>query len=161
VPNFNNLKDMYAYYQEVLNDTLKDDVYKEVKTTLQKNIQETVYDSYSPKEYQRRGYNDGLIADENIVGELEKDGVLAVKDIADSNDSIFGTPYTASGTTTFAGWVEYGQVSDAFGNGVWTEPRPFMENTKEELKSNNVISKALQTGLKKRGVDATTKVTIK
>lgn len=143
-------------------DTAKKDVFPVVKDVYQEHIQEEVYDAYSPTSYQRRGYADGLIADDNIVGEF-KDGVLEVKDIAEPNESISQpkTPYSPDYDTQFAAWVERGEAytgkakhlfSGDRSDEPWAQPRPFTEKTVDDLATNQQHKKALSDGLKKRGI---------
>lgn len=143
-------------------DTAKKDVFPVVKDVYQQHIQDEVYDAYSPTSYQRRGHADGLIADDNIVGEY-KDGVLEVKDIAVAKDPVSPprTPYSHDFDTQFASWIERGAAytgkavylfdGDKSGE-PWAQPRPFTEKTVDDLATNQQHKKALADGLKKRGI---------
>lgn len=149
--------------QKKVNDAMKHEVLETVKDKYKEHIQTDVYDTYSPTVYNRRGNNSGLIADENIAGEM-KGNTLEVKDIAFPNESISQpqTLYDPSDPTQFAKWIEYGQTYNGkakylfnrdMSGEVWANPRPFTENTIDELKSNpSIIKDALKKGLKERGI---------
>jgi len=155
IKSFKNLKELESYIQQQLNETLKDEVFEEVRDTIQKHIDSDVYDVYSPTVYNRRETSGGLIADENIVGETISDGMIEIKDIASPSKSIKGTTYDNSNPTMFSRWINDGLVPNIFNNKdgyPWTEPRPFMDNAREDLSNNNQHFEALKRGLKKRKV---------
>ena len=59
------------------------------KETMYKVIKENIYDSYSPKDYERRGRNGGLLDPYNIVAEVYENHII-IDNLAEPNDSIFG-----------------------------------------------------------------------
>jgi len=125
------------------------DVVKEVE---QQHIQTDVYDVYTPKYYKRRYYNDGLIANDNIVGSMDGN-TLEIVNIT--------KPYNNSYNNELAPLVEYGLAysgnaknifkSDMSGE-PWANPRPFTANTIKDLKTNKQHVKALKNGLKNYGI---------
>lgn len=49
--------------------------------------------------------------------------------------------------------VEEGTSGKLFGEGYWTEPRPFMENTVVELEGSGLFKDALRISLNKKGIN--------
>ena len=141
--------------------TLKNEVFEEVRDVYQKHIDEDVYDVHSPTVYQRRDIGGGLIADENIIGDVN-DFVLAVKDIAPLNTSISNSGKQKSYSDTYLaniienGLANTGHAKNLFNRDMssepWANPRPFTQNTINDLKTNKQHIEALKEGLKKRGI---------
>lgn len=155
-------KDLTKKVQNTVNQIAMDEVLDAVKEVEQKHIQEEVYDAYNPIAYKRRYYDNGLIADDNIVGELNGN-TLEVRNTTQPNASISKppTPYNSSDITQFSKWIEFGETYN--GNAKllfdgnrsdepWANPRPFTANTIEDLKQNKQHIKALKEGLKKRNI---------
>jgi len=140
MPSFLDIRLLSVYAQKVISETLNDDVKKEVTKTEQRHINSDVYDVYSPKYYRRRRANGGLIADDNIVGEMISDDTLSVTN---------KTKFNPNGEPDLAEWVEYGLDP---GVGAYADERPFTQNTIDELNSTKAHVKAMQLGLKKRGI---------
>lgn len=140
VKNFNSVKDLLAYAQKQVNSTLKNEVAVEAVNTLKEHIVTDVYDVYSPQYYERKGAQGGFLDEDNIEVEVVDDETISV-------DSI-----RFDGNRDVAQIVESGQgyMNDFEYNGV---PRPFTENTREELRSSNRLQNAMKRGLKKRGLD--------
>lgn len=151
MPTMKNMKDLEKYLQVKINKSLQTEVFEEVRDVEQKNIDQTVYDSYTPKVYERRDILDGLIADKNIEGTLVQNGVLEVKNIAKPSPPLFKDVHH----TEFPEWIEHGYVKNFWNDNdeVWEHPRPFTSNTKEDLESNKQHVKAMKDGLKKQGLD--------
>lgn len=139
--------------QDQINETLKDEVFEEVRDTIQKHVNRDVYDAYSPTQYNRRGSSGGLIDENNIVGEIISDGMLFTKNIAEANTPFKGHSYSTDDDTMFGRWINDGLVYNFNGStDPWTEARPFIDNAREELAKNEGHYKALKRGLKKRKV---------
>lgn len=146
-------------------EAMADDVKDEVKDVYAKNIQETVYDSYTPVEYERRGE----LGDElNLVGKMNGD-TLEVRNVAVPSESIYkdkkgnSAPvrYSPPNDTQFASWIETGapytgkavKLFPAHVKGQpWTVARPFTKNTIADLSANKQHVNALKSGLNRRGI---------
>jgi uncharacterized protein YgfB (UPF0149 family) len=144
--------------QKKVDSTLQNEVFEEARDVCQKHIDEDVYGAYSPTSYQRRDMSGGLIANENIIGEMTGN-VLEVKDIAQLNTSEGKQTYNSQ--TYLAQIIEYGKAYT--GNAVylfdrdmsdqpWANPRPFIQNTIEDLIINKQHIKAMKAGLAQRGI---------
>lgn len=80
-----------------------------VERAMYLTIKENVYDSYSPHVYERRGSNGGLLDRRNIISQV--DGTrLRVKNIAQPNDSLFGTPLYSEPSGLLYKWIDEGTV---------------------------------------------------
>lgn len=126
-----------------INESLRTHCADKVKKTMKKHIQSDVYDVYEPQKYTRRHENDGLIADENIVSSVV-DGELIVRNEA---------KYNGTGLPNLAELIEYGH--GAYGEysmlkeselpwPAFAQPRPFIENTQEDLNANKYITNDLK-----------------
>jgi hypothetical protein len=156
MPTFSNWKSLESYLTSVTNNVLKNEAEESLRSAIQDSIQSNVYEAHTPSVYTRRGYDDGLIADENIVGTLVEDGVLYITDVADPDyrypKNRPDIPYTAWGSETFASWINNGDVGGMFGNGVWTNPKSFMEDAADEVQSSGKLKNAIKKGLKRNGI---------
>lgn len=151
MPTFHSVQELTAFLEAAVNKSLVQDVAPVVESTLADQIQEDVYDRYHPVMYMRRK---GLGSAENIVSQLRSSGELSVMNIASPNKSVFDTPYTDSGGTSFARWVNDGLVPNIFNDKhyVWQEPANFIEHTVDELQSTGAIKKSLKKGLIRQGI---------
>ncbi len=155
-------EELVSQINQKAQSALKSEVFEEVRDVYQKHIDSDVYDAYSPHQYQRRDMGGGLIADDNIVGNVNGN-TLEVKDIASLNDFNFNgeiISHSSSGTE-LAEIIEYGSAysgnapylfdGDMSGQ-PWAVPRPFTENTIKDLQSNKQHIKALRQGLNRQGI---------
>ena len=150
-------KDTYDDIDMLLNDlkadieeTLLDEVLDEVKEIELKHIEQDVFSVYSPKIYQRRS-SGGIDDPDNIVGEVNN-MELEVDNVTRFNDD-YGTYNHGIGLADLinAGNSRNGYFYDYPGE--FEQPRPFLENTEEEIERTNSVENALAKGLKRRGYD--------
>lgn len=154
------LKELFAQIEQKINDTLQDEVKDKIKEFELKHIESDVYDKYEPKMYSRRRENDGLLDGENIKGELVSNGVLVVTNETMANPDLPNGRQSKNSGEYLTPIIESGQgyndnfpdTGDYLGR-YYKVPRPFIENTRQELKSSKAHKTALMVGLKKRGVD--------
>ena len=133
-----------------IEDVLLDEVLDEVKEIELKHIKEDVFDIYSPKIYQRRVVG-GISDPDNIVGEVN-DMQLEVENVARFNDD-YGTYNHGTG---LADLINDGENRNGYFYdypGEFTQPRPFIDNTIDEIERTDSVEKALKKGLKKRKYD--------
>ena len=105
-----------AYAQKIqkkaeaaLPKALENTIAPHVKRAMYLMIKENVYDSYSPRVYERRGSNDGLLDENNIISQVDGNR-LRVKNIAQPNDSLFGTPLYSEPSGLLYKWIDEGLV---------------------------------------------------
>lgn len=151
----------YNDIDALLNDVRKDidnalmcEVLNAVKEIEIEHIQSEVYSVHQPTTYERRT-SDGIDDPNNIVGTVNK-GELLVDNITE-----FNTGY---------GTMNHGQGLDILINGgdgaggysydypfrirvPYTDPRPFIDRTEEELDNSSKVENALEKGLRKRGLE--------
>lgn len=151
------MKDSYDEIEELLKDiksdiqdTLCDEVLDEVKRIELEHVRDDVFSVYLPKIYRRR--NSGGIDDpDNIVGELY-DMRLEV-----DNDTRFNDDYgTYNHGIGLADLINDGNSTHSYFYdypGEFNSPRPFIDNTIDEIERTNDVEEALAKGLKKRKYD--------
>lgn len=159
---FKNLKDLEKYLKEKIDNSLEKEVASMVKAVQTDHIVDDVYMAYNkvgggrqePYVYERRYFQGGLIDRENMVSEVA-DGVLTVTNIAEANPD-----YNKSPVENLAGLIEYGH-ENGYGQYDYTrnrdgtewqymQPRPFIENTRDDIAKNKLHVKALKEALKRR-----------
>lgn len=154
--------------QSAINNTLENEVFEEVKETELRHIQTDVYGVYKPKDYFRRGANTGMLDPNNIVI-MDESGNSSV---SNGNLSVVNiTPpkaYTPDGEASInkdlPELIEYGHedyldktptgrgYDYPFGKDTaFLEPRPFTENTIDELQTTKAHIVALKKGLSSKG----------
>lgn len=129
-----------AYIQNAIADSLNNEVFEEVKRTMNDHALSDVYAAYSPKRYKRRM---GLL-NENIVGKVY--GMkLEVEDV-DQPNPLGDPPPTVDKDLIEV--IETGVGYDYYSPG----PRPFVTNTAADLEGSNAHVRALAKGLAARGI---------
>ncbi|MCM1253244.1 MAG: hypothetical protein NC321_10515 [Clostridium sp.] len=133
-----------------IEDTLMDEVLDEIKDIEHKHIEEDVLSVYSPSIYKRR-LSDGIDDVDNIVGTV-RNMQLEVDNVTKFNDDYS----THNHGTGLADLINDGEKSGGFFYdypGEFTQPRPFIDNTIEEIEHTDSVENALKKGLKKRKYD--------
>jgi len=151
-------KALMEIVQKKIDSAQKNEVFEAVRDVYQDHVQSDVYNVYSPSAYVRRMENGGLIADENIVGNVNNN-ILEVMDVAPLNKSEGAITYNSQTYLTkiienglaYTGNAVYLFDQDMSGE-PWATPRPFTKNTIDDLKQNKQHVEALKKGLKKRGI---------
>ena len=159
--SFKNINALIKHISLKVEESLGDEVANMVKDKQQEHINDDVYMQYNvvdgqrkePYKYERRYFEGGLIDRDNIVAEV-KDGTLTVTNVTEGKD----------GLDNLAGLIEFGD-KNGFGEYDWKynkdntqdqylQPRPFIDNTRQEIAEKSLHKKALIEGLKKRGIKA-------
>lgn len=133
-----------------IEDTLANEVLDEVKNIELRHIEEDVLSIYSPKIYQRRDMG-GIDDPDNIIGEVHN-MQLEVDNVTEFNDD-YGTYNHGTG---LADLINDGESRNGFYYdypGEFTKPRPFIDNTIDEIEHTDSVEDALAKGLKKRNYD--------
>ena len=155
-----NLKELEQELYKKINVALDTDVADTVKDVMADHIIQDVYDKYEPKTYQRRYNNGGLLDRDNIIATIGDNGKLFVQNITTGSDTVFisnveGTFYFNSYNTDkfIAPIIETGVGYDINNWEYCNKPRPFMQNTHDDLERNHYHTKAMEQSLKKQGLD--------
>ena len=164
MPTANSLNGLYAMIKQRASAAMEDEVFEEVRDVYQKHIDSDVYDAYSPASDVRRDVRGGLIADENIVGNMSGES-LEVKNVTPPSESIatFGQSFAPESDTQLMDWIEHGAAYHGNAKYIfnrdmsgepWANPRPATQNTIDDLRANGQHIEALKRGLKSRGIDS-------
>ena len=137
---FSSLKELEKFLESSITKVLKENVGYKVVEVMQDNIQNVVYNSYSPTEYERREHNGGLIDSNNIEVTPVGGDTIVVENITPPNltykhDRLQGDRIDYA--------VESGRDYDFFSPG----SRPFIESTRDDLKKNGQHVEAMKKGL--------------
>lgn len=153
-----NTKELYAEIMKRVNVALDTDVADKVKDVMTDHIIEDVYNVYKPKEYNRRGNNGGLSDPNNIIATLGDNGELFVQNITlgspivyDSNNNLF---YESINSNEFITPIIETGFGYEFINWKYDgKPRPFIQNTHDDLEQNHYHTEAMKQSLKKQGLE--------
>jgi hypothetical protein len=163
---FKNIDSMLSYVQNAVMDSLSNEVFNKTRLVEQGQVITDVYDAGIPDVYdsvfhssgQRRGMDGGLLDSENIKGTLISNNTISI-----TNETI-ANPYVLLGEDIkesknigkpLAPIIEYGgEENYDFGEGWWSKPRPFTENTIKQLESTGEHVLALSAGLKRHGIES-------
>ncbi len=141
MPTVKSLNQAMTYIKNVINTSLRTEVFDAVRKEEAKQVQSVVYDSYQPTVYERR-YDMGN--DANIVG-MVNGTVLQVENITPPNSEGNPPPTTDK---DLAKVVETGVGYDYFSPGA----RPFTQATMDALSASGAHVDALKNGLVKAGI---------
>jgi len=148
--SYNDVNALLNDLKADIEDTLMDEVLGEVKDIELRHIEDDVLSAYSPQIYQRRALG-GIGDSDNIVGKIV-DMQLVVDNITKFNNG-YGTYNFGVGLADLIndGERRHGYYYDYPGE--FTQPRPFIDNTIEEIEYTDSVENALKKGLKKRNYD--------
>ena len=152
--HFTDINALLADVQKSINKSLKNEVMDAVKEVELKHVERDVLSVYTPSIYERRG-SGGIDDDKNIIGTV-KNGRLTVENVTPFNED-----YRSRNRGTGLGYMinEGGNSEHDYEFGFrtieapYSYPRPFIDNTIEELDKTEVIEDALARGMKKDGID--------
>lgn len=148
--SYDEIEDLLRDIKSDIQDTLSDEVLDEVKRIELEHVRDDVFSVYSTKIYERRN-SQGIDDPDNIIGEVY-DMRLEVDNVSRFNDD-YGTynhgiglaDLVNDGSTTQGYFYDY--------PGEFNAPRPFIDNTINEIERTNDVEDALAKGLKKRKYD--------
>ena len=146
---YDDVDDLLKELEADIEDTLMHEVLDTVKEIELRHVEEDVFDVYSPKIYERRGMGMGGIDDsDNIVGTVEN------MELEVENITPFASGYgTWNRSVGLAELINDGNsTSGCFYDypGEFNQPRPFLDNTIEEIERTDDVENALAKGLNKR-----------
>lgn len=165
-----NLQELRNEIMKRVNIALDTDVADTVRDVMTDHIIQDVYDVHIPRRYERRFNqsgndinsffddtdNTGLLDPDNIITTIDGDGNLIVQNVTLGSRYYYigNKPYISKNAgKPIAGVIETGQGYDIDNWEYDGVPRPFIENTREDLKENHYHTKALKEGLKKQGLE--------
>ena len=148
-----NLKQLKKHIEKCINDSLENEVLETVKKIELSHIKEDVFDVYSPSIYERRS-NSGIDDPENIVGDITQNGVLELENVTKFNPE-YETENQGLGLVKL---IEYGHGESGYfydypASDSFTDPRPFIANTKKEIKETKSHVKAIKSGVKRNKIE--------
>lgn len=131
-----DLKDLSKYVNQMAKQAMNkgNNVKKVVIAEGEKQVEETVYQSYTPNQYERTG-----LLKKSWKAEETADGIAVYNDRRDGNKNVSEIVETGQG---------YQYEFDY--NGV---PRPFTENTRKALDGSSKLTNALKQDMKSLGAD--------
>lgn len=140
--------------QSDIDDVLMNEVLDTVRDIEMEHVQEDVFSVYSPSIYRRRS-SGGIDDPENVKAEV-KNGVMTVR-----NDTPFNDDYATQNHGIGLAYMlnEGGNSEHDYDYGFrsieapYSNPRPFIDNTIEELDRTDAVEKALKKGLKRHDID--------
>lgn len=145
---FKNFKEIHIYLQKQIDDSLKTDVAEYVKDELQTGIDDAVYSAGDPIQYKRRYYSGGGLGDrETMKSKLIKSGELTVTPESERSGA-GGRGYEIDQSLSYNIIKGYGDKSQW-----WNEPRDFIEQTKDNIKSDNTLVEVMKDSLMGKGFD--------
>lgn len=149
-----NLEELEKELYKRINKALDEDVADTVKEVMTDHIVSDVYDAYEPVVYQRRYSNGGLLDINNIIATMGDNGELFVQNITLGNSTYFipeiNKGFISANVDKFiTPIIEYGTGYDV----VDIEPRPFIQNTHDDLERNHYHTEAMKRSLKKQGLE--------
>lgn len=132
---FKNLDDLMKHIEKDVQDTLKNELAEEVKETMSRAVQTSVYDVYDPFVYTRRFNNGGLMSTKNMKSRVEGNTLIVVNE----------TPLD-NGRTDYS-------LTDIVVKGLGRQPFPrdYISQTEERLDLTKNHVWAMKQGLKNRG----------
>ena len=142
MPSFKNMKQLEAYINKQAKEALYDrrETFEAVG---QDHVQNDVYDKYDPTMYQGRGKLKESFRTDKVDNGIAIDNTRS-EDGRDIAEIVEKGHYDSEGYN----YVKKGAA--------YLLPRPFMQNTKQEIKDRNLHVTELQKGLKARGIDSKT-----
>ncbi len=141
--------------KKILHESMGE-VGKKVEEGLKDQIDEDVYDAHNPEYYQRT-YE---LRDSVTHSDAKEIGEQIVVEVGHDYDKI-NTHYPNQHMSVVDGsdvsnqlpkLINDGTIGDIFGNGAWTEPRPYMDNMKDKIEREKILEKELKKSLHKRGI---------
>ena len=153
---FHSLNELEKFLKKNIRLALLKDPPTAVKNLMRKHILKDVYFRYRPKEYKRRGINEGLYDKDKIIFKSKKDNTVEIYNIAKRN-----IRYT---NQYLAPVIEFGHegaeskgyrgYSFPYPQYAYYYPRPFIKNTREDLRKNKQHIKAFIQSLKSYGINS-------
>lgn len=132
-----------------IEETLSKEVFEEVRNIELEHIATDVIASYHPKVYERRS-TEGIEDYRNIICDV-KDMELVVDNVTPFNPN-YGTWNKGNNLADLINEGDGGKSRLYYDfNGEFRRPRPFLDNTQEEVDKSGRVERAFSKGMKKHG----------
>lgn len=154
-----SIAELQAQIEDAIGESLNGDVMEFIQQKLVEHAEADVYSQYVPKMYVRRG---SLLDKDKYLIETGENMHLVITPVQEFNPIIYVNGKQSRSKNSgeqLAGLINYGDGyggyhyefpdEDVFGNPNYA-PRPFLDNTKEELASGE-LADSLWASLKKHG----------
>lgn len=153
---FKSIEELEKYIEQQATEILATEGLKEVRKTMQKNVETEVYSKYTPNNgepyrYERRKTNGGLQDEQNIVVTNKRSDGVDIENITTGTRGYRLDEVIESGKG-----YEYTYNRDG-ANPPYTKPRRFVNKTYEDLRDSDAIADVLEKGLKNKGIDVSKK----
>lgn len=136
---FKNLDEVMSYLEKTINTAL-DEMADEAIAWVQDEIQQTVYATYAPKEYIRKGENGGLTDPQNIMTNVNDKQLTIASIRMDDGKNVSYTVHSGSG-------YDY-PVPERL-----LEGRPFITVLKEKMMRDKRHVNSMKKSLKRAGFE--------
>lgn len=159
MPSFTNLTQLEVFLKKTIKDSMED-VGKAVEYKVREKIDEVVYNSPATPDTYNRTYElkNSLIheqpkqsGNETTVVIKHEDNLLGHYAPNQHQSVVDGSPLSVE---SLAEIVMQGKSGHIFGQGYWTEPRPYMDIAKEEILAENLHVTTLKSSLRSKGIMA-------
>jgi hypothetical protein len=156
--DFRNLKDLESYVKKMVSDSMNP-VGEKARDLSKEHVQKDVYDNpANPAKYNRTGqlkeslkYKKTETNREVTVKVYHDDKVIKAYE-PNQHYSVFDSGHDRDFSKFVAYAVHEGTSGHVFGSGYWTEARPYLDNTVNELNITEAHVKILKAELTKRGI---------
>lgn len=149
-----NIKELRKALQEKIDIALLTDVADVVSDVMTDHIAQDVYDAYEPTQYIRRYSPNGLLDPSNITSYVDEHGLVVENNTLGSKYYYIGRKQFVSQNYNkeIAGVIETGEGYDIHDWEYDDVPRPFMQNSRDDIVKNHYHTKALKQGLERQGL---------
>lgn len=142
---FNDIDALFNALLDDIKNSVSEEVSKEMIKIEQEHIDSQVYNAYTPKEYSRRLDNGGLRSEGNMQSTINR-----------TNDGIEVTVHNSTTGNLLYGNYWEGEIQNFIEEGIYMwncdcPPRPFIDDTQEEIDNSNRIEEAVERALNKLG----------
>ena len=146
----NSVSHLNDIFHKVIMDILKNNVSEEVKKRMIDAYQKYGYDVYKPRMYQRH-YDNGGMTDPNNIEISNIENGVKIENITE-HDNRRIAPIWEKGKEAWKPKHKPDHQVDDEPMGIWTKPRPVIQNLYRDLMEDDTIRKEIIKGFKKFGL---------
>lgn len=153
--NFKSLAEIESYFNTNIAPKVMKKASEEPKQMLKDNVDKNVY-NYTPSTYERTfELRDSIIATEpqNVNNKTTVEIKHDENKIHPYSPNQHMSVITGEDISTYLPqWINDGTIGHIFGQGVWTEPRPYMDDTVRQMEQENTFENEVKKSLQKQGI---------